>query len=112
MIEVVVTDEFLSWYETLKNKDTIAVTKAVDRLEILGIQLPFPYSSAIEQSKLPLRELRVQSGGKPLRIIYAFDPKRSAVLIIGGDKTGGDKRFYEKIINKAEKIWIQYLKEL
>jgi len=41
-----------------------------------------------------MRELRVQCGGRPLRVFYAFDPTRSAILIIGGDKTG-DNRFYD-----------------
>ena len=44
------------------------------------------------------------------RIIYAFDPRRQAGLILGGDKTG-DKRFYEWIIPKAEAIWERYLEE-
>ena len=35
-----------------------------------------------------MRELRVQSGGKPPRGFYAFDPRRAAILLIGGDKTG------------------------
>jgi hypothetical protein len=41
-----------------------------------------------------MRELRVQSGGRSLRVFYAFDPTRSAILIIGGDKTR-DNRFYD-----------------
>jgi hypothetical protein len=44
-----------------------------------------------------MRELRVQSSGKPLRVFYAFDPRRMAILLIGGDKTS-DKRFYERMV--------------
>jgi hypothetical protein len=40
-----------------------------------------------------MRELRIQSHGDPLRVFYAFDPSRSAVLLIGGNKTGKEKRF-------------------
>ena len=58
-----------------------------------------------------MRELRVQSSGKPLRIFYAFDPKRTAILLIGGDKTG-DKRFYEKNIPIADKLYDIYLEEI
>jgi hypothetical protein len=58
-----------------------------------------------------LRELRIQSLGRPLRVIYAFDPLRQAVLILGGDKTGDD-RFYERMIPRSEKIWERYLQEL
>lgn len=80
-------------------------------LEQYGPTLPFPYSSAIKGSPMALRELRVQSGGRPLRVFYAFDPIRQAVLLLGGDKTG-DNRFYETMVPQAERVWAQYLKEI
>ena len=46
-----------------------------------------------------------------MRILYAFDPKRQAVLLFGGDKTGND-RFYEQVIPRAERLWKDYLAEL
>ena len=49
-------------------------------------------------------------GGRPLRVFYAFDPKRQAVLLIGGDKTG-DGRFYEKMIALSTRLWREYLEE-
>jgi hypothetical protein len=58
-----------------------------------------------------MRELRVQSGGRPIRIFYAFDPRRSAILLIGGDKTG-DGRFYERMIPIADKLYDVHLDEL
>ena len=58
-----------------------------------------------------MRELRSQCEGRPLRTFYAFDPKRSAILLIGGDKTGDD-RFYDKMIPKADKIYDNHLKEI
>ncbi len=61
-------------------------------------------------SRIALRELRVQSAGRPLRIFYVFDPGRQAVLLIGGDKTGRD-RFYEEIVPIAERIYQEYLRE-
>ncbi len=73
--------------------------------------LGFPCSSAIEGSGIALRELRVQSGGRPLRVFYAFDPKRQAVLLLGGDKTGDD-RFYETHVPRAERLWTEYLAEI
>jgi len=78
-------------------------------LEARGISLGFPYASAIIGSQHPLRELRIQSKGRPLRVFYAFDPKRQAVLLLGGDKTGND-RFYETEVPRAEKLWVEYLK--
>jgi hypothetical protein len=109
--EVVVTDEFESWYLSLDEQDGDAVYRVVSLLESLGPRLGFPYSSAIKGSAFPLRELRVQSGGRPLRILHAFDPKRQAVLLLGGDKTGKD-RFYEETIPVAERLWTEYLADL
>ena len=53
----------------------------------------------------------MQSGGRPYRIFYAFDPRRVAILLIGGAK-GGDKRFYERMIGKADRLYDVYLAEL
>jgi hypothetical protein len=58
-----------------------------------------------------MHELRVQSGGRPIRIFYAFDPRRTAILLIGGDKTG-ENRFYDKYIPIADKLYDIYLDEL
>ena len=75
-------------------------------------RLPFPDSSGINGSRhAHMRELRVQSGGNPLRIFYAFDPRRTAILLIGGDKTGND-RFYEEYVPLADDLYEAYLNEL
>jgi hypothetical protein len=110
VIEVVGTDEFEAWFLGLSDADARAVARVVGLLESKGTALGFPYTSAIGGSRHPLRELRIQSGGRPLRVFYAFDPIRQAALLIGGDKTG-DPRFYERMVPKAEAIWEQYLRE-
>jgi len=110
VVEVVGTAEFEAWFLWLSDADGRAVARGVGLLEARGAALGFPYSSAIQGSRFALRELRVQSAGRPLRVIYAFDPKRQAVLLVGGDKTG-DARFYERMIRKAEGLWLEYLKE-
>ena len=77
-----------------------------------GPQLRFPYSTGIEGSKHPhMRELRVQSGGHPIRVFYAFDPRRTAILLLGGDKTGDD-RFYERAIPIADALYDTYIDEI
>ncbi len=58
-----------------------------------------------------MRELRLQSGGNPLRVFYVFDPRRTAILLIGGDKTGND-RFYEEYVRLADDLYDAYLEEL
>ena len=112
MWEVEVTDEFCGWWE----KQTIAVkedtTAVVDLLEEYGPALGRPYSGEIRGSKHnQMRELVVQSGGEPYRVLYAFDPRRIAVLLIAGCKTGNN-RWYEEYIPKADKIFDVLLKEL
>ncbi len=110
MEKVAYTDEFAGWYGTLDEGEQDVVIRAVKRLEQLGVRLPFPYSSQIKGSKNALRELRVQSKGQPIRVIYAFNPNRQSVLILGGDKTGDD-RFYKVMVPLADKIWDRYVEE-
>ena len=77
-----------------------------------GTSLPFPYSSGITGSKHShMRELRVQHQGKPYRVLYAFDPRRVALLLIGGDKTGND-RWYEKHVPIADTLYEAHLQTL
>ena len=76
-----------------------------------GVTLPYPYSSKISQKNVAgLRELRVQHEGRPYRVLYAFDPRRHAILLISGDKTG-NQRWYDINVPLAERIYQQYLKE-
>jgi hypothetical protein len=110
VVEVIAADEFTRWYDELDDEAADDVEVVVGLLETLGVGLGFPRSSAIEGAKFALRELRIQSMGRPLRVFYAFDPKRQAVLLIGGDKTG-DNRFYERMIPLSERIWKEYLDE-
>jgi hypothetical protein len=89
------TDQFGEWWEDLSNVERADIEAVVTLLEENGPMLSLPYSSGIRGSRHGrMRELRVQSGGRPIRIFYAFDPRRVAILLIGGDKTG-DNRFYE-----------------
>jgi hypothetical protein len=110
VVEVVITDDFRDWYEALGISDQDAVRRVVNLLEHRGVSLGEPHSSAIVGSKNALRELRVKSRGRPIRVFYAFDPQRQAVLLIAGNKTGDD-RFYEVLIPRAERIWEEYLAE-
>jgi hypothetical protein len=106
------TNEFGDWYDTLEEGIQDDIDRTVGLLEARGPQLPFPYSSGVEGSKHGhMRELRVQSGGQPIRIFYAFDPRRSAILLIGGNKAG-NKRFYEEMITVADRLYDIHLCEL
>ena len=58
-----------------------------------------------------LRELRIQRQGRPLRVLYAFDPQRTAILLLGGDKTGNN-RWYKVNVPIADRLYDEYLQEL
>jgi hypothetical protein len=58
-----------------------------------------------------MRELRIQHAGRPYRILYAFDPRRSAILLVSGDKTGNG-RWYDQMIPVADRLFDEHLKEL
>jgi hypothetical protein len=110
--EVEFTDEFGEWWDTLTVAQQEDVDAHVRQVERRGPMLPFPYSSSITGSRHShMRELRVQSGGRPLRVFYAFDPRRAAILLIGGDKTGDD-RSYERYIPLADHLYDVHLAEL
>jgi hypothetical protein len=104
------TDEFAEWFRDLSEAQQDDLVAAGLLLIEQGPQLPF--SSGINGSKhAHMRELRVQSGGRPLRVFYAFDPRRSAILLIGGDKTGDD-RFYERMVPIADQLYDVYIAEI
>ena len=108
--EVIALEPFVSWYNDLDDAGADDVEVGVELLAARGVGLGHPWSSAIKGSRLALRELRIQSKGRPFRIFYLFDAARQAVLLIGGDKTG-DKRFYSTHIAAAERVYEEYIDE-
>ena len=110
--EVEYTDEFGIWWKELSEKVQDSIAVVVGLLEAKGPHLGYPYSSDIKGSKYGrLRELRIQHQGKPYRVFYAFDPRRAAVLLVGGCKTEGE-RWYKKWIPIADRLYEAHLNEL
>lgn len=110
--KVIFSEPFGDWWESLSREERISVGMYVDLLRTEGVTLRAPYSSGIQGSRYGhMRELRIQHKGHPYRVLYAFDPRRSAVLLLGGDKTGND-RWYEENVPRAEKIYDEHLKTL
>ncbi len=106
------TDEFGQWWKSLNEDEQDSIDISVTLLEERGPQLPFPHSSSINGSRHGhMRELRVQHRGDPYRIIYAFDPRRTAILLIGGNK-GSDNRWYEKFVPIADSLYDKHLDTL
>ena len=96
----------------LNSSEQKSVDFSVSLLQQVGPALKMPHSSGIETSRhRHLRELRVQHEGRPYRVLYAFDRRRVALLLIGGDKTGKN-RWYEEYVPRADAIYDQHLREL
>ncbi len=84
----------------------------VQLLRAYGTALGYPWSSGVKQSTHGhMRELRVQNQGRPYRVLYAFNPLRNAILLLGGDKTGND-RWYEVHLPIADRLYDEHLAEL
>lgn len=110
--EVEVTGEFEVWWDSLTESEQEDVRVSVLLLREFGPSLRFPFSSGIRTSGHPhMRELRVQHGGEPYRVLYAFDPRRTAILLIGGNKAG-DRRWYETFVPIPGHLYDEYLVEL
>jgi hypothetical protein len=106
------TDDFGNWWEYLTEAAQIEVDTVVGLLEECGPNLPFPYSSGVSGSRHShMRELRIQHHGRPLRVLYAFDPSRTAILLLGGDKTG-NSRWYKVNVPRADRLYDEYLTEM
>ena len=110
--EIEGTDEFAEWYESLSAKEQEDLDASIQLLEDHGPHLVRPYADTVRGSRFAnMKELRTQTGGDPLRTFFAFDPRRTAILLIGGDKTGDD-RFYERMIPRADDLYAEYIAEL
>lgn len=110
--EVEFTDEFDEWWDGLTVDEQNSIADGVYVLEEFGPTLARPQADTVRGSKYPnMRELRIQHQGRPYRVLYAFDPRRVGVLLIGGDKTG-KSRWYEEFVPTADTIYSQHLREI
>lgn len=108
--EVLYTDEFGEWFEALAEEQQDAVIARVDLLEEHGPALGRPIVDTVAQSRhANMKELRVSAGGA-LRILFAFDPARQAVLLLGGDKAGQWREWYAKEVPRADDLFDAYLR--
>lgn len=86
--EVEVTDQFIAWWETLADAQREAVADRVGLLAERGPDLGRPVVDRIHTSRhQSMKELRAAKGGA-LRVLFSFDPRRQAILLLGGDKAG------------------------
>ncbi len=106
------TEEFEVWWDTLTADVQERINDSVRLLEERGPKLGRPFADVVRGSKHPnMKELRVQHAGEPYRILFAFDPRRCAILLIGGRKTGRE-RWYEEYIPIADRIFDAHLRKI
>lgn len=112
MWDVEFTDEFGTWWESLDEATQEAVAHDVEVLGQIGPGLGRPIVGTLSGSRFPnMKELRTRCDRRVIRIAFAFDPRRRAILLIGGDKSG-DRRFYERIVPLADRLYQEHLDEL
>lgn len=111
--EIEGTDQFVDWYRSLASEEIDSVDAVVEMLGEEGPNLGRPHADTLEGSRLEnLKELRPPGAGKFLRILFVFDPRRQAILLLGGNKEGNWKKWYKTAIPEAEQLYGEYLDEL
>lgn len=109
--EIEYTDQFGAWFEDLGEEAQDAIIAAVDVLSERGPDLKRPLVDIVKISRYPnMKELRPPGGN--LRILFAFDPRRMAILLIGGDKTNLWDEWYREYVPIADALYADHLEEL
>lgn len=111
--EILITDECLAWFREVDLPSQALITDAIDRLAASGPSLGRPLVDRVKGSELHnMKELRPASAGRSeIRILFVFDPWRSAILLVGGDKSGRWKQWYAAAVPEAERLFGEYLEE-
>jgi hypothetical protein len=110
--EVEFTDEFGSWWRDLSEAEQVDVRAEVNLLRRFGPTLGRPHVDSVASSKhANMKELRVQHRGRPYRVLFAFDPRRTSILLIGGNKTGKG-RWYKESVPIADRLYNEHLEAL
>lgn len=112
MWEIEFTDEFESWWSDLSVEQQAALSVRVELLAAHGPSLGRPAVDRIHMSRHHnMKELRTAQGGA-LRVLFMFDPRRHAILLLGGDKSGRWNEWYAEAVPAADDLYDEYLDEL
>ena len=111
MWDIVSTVAYEEWFAALPQEVAKAVSKRVDYIRDEGPFLKRPHADTLTGSKhANMKELRVDEAGQVIRIAFAFDPVRQAVLLVAGSKQGvKEKRFYAELIRRADALFDAHL---
>ena len=112
MWEVEFTDEFDAWWESLTENQQDAVNGRVLVLTEEGPDLGRPIVDHIKTSRHPnMKELRASASGN-LRVLFAFDPRRQAILLIGGNKDRAWQSWYQQFVPIADDLYDEHLRAI
>jgi hypothetical protein len=101
--------QFETWWNSLSPDEQVETSAKVERLQERGPTLPRPHTDVISTSRhANMKELRGKVEDRHLRVLYALDPRRAALLLLGGDKTG-DPKWYNKSVPIADDLFDQHL---
>ncbi len=110
--EVLLHKDFAVWLGEQNTSVQDEILAHSNLLAVHGSTLGRPHADTLKGSKFKnMKELRIQYKGEPWRILFAFDPKRRSILLVGGNKQG-DKRWYDKNIKVADDRFAKHLKEM
>lgn len=114
MWTVATTDDFDDWFAGLEDDARVEVIAKVELLKVVGPALGRPHADTLNGSKYGnMKELRADTAEAVLRVAFAFDPQRSAILLCAGDKSGvSERRFYKRLIERADRLYAAHLAEL
>ena len=114
MWRVATTAEFDSWFADLTDDEKAELIAKVALLERFGPQLSRPHADTLKDSDhANMKELRGRTSTAVLRVAFAFDTNREAVLLVGGDKAGvNERRFYKVLIEQADALFTRHLAKL
>lgn len=107
-------DEFELDFDSLQEGVRSEILALALVLQQFGPQLGRPRVDTLKgSSHANLKELRLDAAGGVWRVAFAFDPKRKAILLVAGDKSGGSEtKFYRELIRKADKRFDAHLARL
>jgi hypothetical protein len=107
-------DEFEPEFYDLPQEVKDEMLAEASFVEMLGPETGRPHVDKLHGSDhANMKELRFEAANGEWRVAFAFDPKRQAILLVAGDKTGvSDKKFYKRLIEKADERYSRHVEKL
>jgi hypothetical protein len=108
------TPEYDEWFASVDETVQIALYQKIALLQAFGPALPRPHADTLGGSRHSnMKELRARTATAEIRVAFAFDPERQAILLCAGNKAGvGQRQFYTRLIDRADRLFDEHLARL